>query len=62
MHSSSELFEILTDKNAIIQTENMNGDSKKNLIIEYIDYKKGQTIQALIPFYKNIRQKKEVSK
>lgn len=62
MHSDSELFGILADKNLIIQTENMNGDSKKNLMVEYVDYTNGQTIQSLTPFYKNIRQKKEVSK
>lgn len=62
MHSDSQLFVILTEKNVVIQTENMNGDSKKNLMVEYADYENGQTIQSLTPFYKNIRQKKEVMK
>lgn len=58
MHSNSKLFIKLGDENAIIQTENINGDEKKNLMVEYIDYKNGQTIQKMIPFYENIRQKK----
>ena len=62
MHSDSDLYQEIAKRNAIIQTENIAGDQKRNLMVEFIDYDKGQTLSSLVPFYKNIKQKKEVNK
>lgn len=57
MHCNSKKIIELENENAIIQTEEIR-DNNKNLIIEYVDYANEETIQSLIPFYKNIYQKK----